>query len=85
MMAYEIKNMTGSLWPNDKKTKETHPDRRGSVKIDGVEYWVSGWSKNSNGKEWESLSFTRKEETQTQQKIENKPEASSVDDDTIPF
>ncbi len=84
-MAYEMKNMTGSLWPNDKKTKESHPDKRGSVKIDGVEYWVSSWDKNSNGKPWDSLSFTRKEDVQKQEKAESKPEAASTDDDTIPF
>lgn len=81
-MAYEVKDMNGSIFVNDKKTKENHPDRRGSCKIDGVEYWISGWLKDSNGKKWMSLSFTKKEE---QQGGQAKSEPAVSDDDSIPF
>lgn len=80
-MAYEVKDMTGSVFVNDKKTKENHPDRRGSCKIDGVEYWISGWLKDTNGKKWMSLAFTKKEEQQNSQSQSE----SSVPDDEIPF
>ena len=53
-MAYEAKDMNGSIFVNDKKTKDNQPDRRGSCKIDGVEYWISGWLKDTNGKKWMS-------------------------------
>lgn len=80
-MAYEVKDMTGSVFVNDKKTKENHPDRRGSCKIDGVEYWISGWLKDTNGKKWMSLAFTKKEDQQNSQSQSE----SSVPDDEIPF
>ena len=35
----------GALFPNDKKEKETHPDFRGSINVEGKEYWIKGWKK----------------------------------------
>lgn len=46
-MAYEMKNNSGSLFKNDKKETETHPDYKGSAKINGEEYWVSAWNNKS--------------------------------------
>lgn len=61
-MAYEAKNNTGSLFKNDKKEKDTHPDRNGQCMIDGKAYWVSGWIKQDrNGNPWMSLSFKAKD------------------------
>ena len=60
-MAYEQKDNSGSLFKNDKKEKDSHPNAKGSAKIDGVEYWVSAWTKkDKNGNPWQSLSFTPK-------------------------
>lgn len=62
-MAYEVKDNTGSMFPNDRKESANHPDAKGSAMIDGVEYWISGWNKKTqDGKSWRSLSFTRKEQ-----------------------
>lgn len=47
-MAFELKPNSGSLFKNDKKEKETHPDYKGSALINGVEYWVSGWKRKKN-------------------------------------
>ncbi len=44
-MAYEQKEGQGSLFPNDRKEKETHPDWKGEIKINGKLYWLSGWDK----------------------------------------
>ena len=66
-MAYEQKDNSGSIFRNDKKEKDTHPDGKGSAMIDGVEYWVSSWNKvGQNGTQFRSLSFQRKD-AQTQQ------------------
>jgi hypothetical protein len=35
----------GAIWKNDKKEKDTHPDWRGSINVEGVDYWLSGWSR----------------------------------------
>jgi len=56
-MAYEKKDNSGALFKNDKKEKDTHPDYRGDIKIDGVEYWLSAWIKPmKNGGKFMSLS-----------------------------
>jgi len=55
-MAFEIKDMSGSLFINNKKDKETQPDFTGSIKIEGKEYRLSGWRKQSkNGLDYTSL------------------------------
>jgi hypothetical protein len=40
---YDNRN-SGVLFTNTRKTSDKHPDVNGSIDIDGVEYWVSGWS-----------------------------------------
>ena len=62
-MAFEQKDNSGSLFKNDKREKDTHPHAKGSAKIDGVDYWVSAWTKTKDGGEkWQSLAFKRKDE-----------------------
>lgn len=62
-MAYEQKPNSGSLWPNDRKEKETHPDLAGTIEVNGVLYWINGWAKTStSGKDWISLSVRPKEQ-----------------------
>ena len=60
-MAFTPKDMTGSIWVNDKKEKDTHPDRSGSIMVAGVEYWLNGWlKKTKDGKPYLSLSVKPK-------------------------
>ena len=61
-MAYEHNENSGSLFPNDKREKDSQPNSTGSALIGGKEYWVSGWTKERNGKRWISLSFKAKDE-----------------------
>lgn len=61
-MAYEQKDNTGSLFKNDRREKDSHPHAKGSAMIDGVEYWVSAWTKEGQKGRWQSLSFQRKDE-----------------------
>lgn len=62
MSNYDNTN-TGALFINDRRQNENQPNAKGSVNIDGVEYWVSAWTKTSKaGQKFQSLSFTRKEQ-----------------------
>jgi hypothetical protein len=60
-MAYQQRDNSGSLWVNDKKTEDKHPDRTGSLMVNGEEYFIDGWLKEtSTGKRFLSLSVKRK-------------------------
>ncbi len=43
-MAYEQKNNSGSLFVNKFKEKETQPDYKGSLMVEGVLYDLAAWS-----------------------------------------
>lgn len=38
-------NNRGSIWGNDRKIKDLHPDFKGQALIDGKAYWVSAWKR----------------------------------------
>lgn len=92
-MSYEQKNNSGSIFNNDRKERDAHPDRTGSAMIDGVGYWVSGWIKQDrNGKQYLSLAFKPKDakaDERTAPKPQPAARRSSADmgrdDDQIPF
>lgn len=52
----------GALFVNDRRQSERHPDWRGQINVDGVDYWIDGWIKESRNGELISLSVRRKEE-----------------------
>ena len=68
-MAYDPKPNTGSLWPNDYKKQENHPDVKGDLHIDKVllenlinkskgslvKVAIAGWAKEIKGKKVLSL------------------------------
>lgn len=58
----EQRDDSGALFNNDRKAKDNHPDMTGTAMVNGVEYWVSGWIKESRGgQRYMSLAFTEKD------------------------
>lgn len=52
----------GSLFKNDRKEKDSQPDYNGTCQIEGVEYYMNAWVKESKaGKKYFSFSFKPKE------------------------
>jgi len=45
-MEYDNKN-SGMLSRNERKEKPNHPDFTGQINVAGVDYWLSGWSKEA--------------------------------------
>lgn len=82
-MAFEQKELSGSLFKNDKREKDTHPHATGSALIGGVEYWVSAWTKtDKNGNKWQSLAFKPKEK---QAQRGGSAVGKGVIEDDVPF
>jgi hypothetical protein len=82
-MSYEQKPNTGSLFKNDKRESDSHPHATGSAVIDGVAYWVSAWTKDKDGKKWQSLAFKPKDAKKAPEAARGV--AAQDPDDEIPF
>lgn len=58
---YDNRNR-GVLFKNDKQGNENWPDYRGNINVDGKEFWLDAWIKESqkDGKKFMSLSVKPK-------------------------
>lgn len=76
----------GALFRNDKKETANHPDYMGSVNVEGTDFRVSSWIKESkNGTKYMSLSVTRKDsQAPASNAPKPAPQAADLDSD-IPF
>lgn len=82
MAEYEQKDMTGSLFENDKAGNDARPDMRGSVTIDGTKYSLSAWHNESKaGKKYTSIKVSEWQDRPAQT---NGAAQKSLDDE-IPF
>ena len=61
MSDFKQRDMSGVLFKNDRKEKDSHPNAKGTALIDGVEYYISAWTKEGQKGKFQSLSFERKE------------------------
>lgn len=61
-MAYDQKDMSGVLFRNDRKEKDTHPDYTGNARIDGRDYWLSAWIKDGRNGKFMSLALKPKDD-----------------------
>lgn len=96
-MTFVPKPNTGSLWANDRKTAENHPDLRGEVVIDKqllidlmskgenpVKIALAGWNKTTaTGRDYVSL--VASEPFVPQKRIEQTKPPVATDDEDVPF
>ena len=75
----------GQIWLNDRKESDKHPDFKGDINVDGVEYWVSAWKRDPNGNpRAPSLRFSiQLKEPKAEAPQKEQPPADF--DDDIPF
>jgi hypothetical protein len=79
-MEYDNTNR-GILSKNQNKTADNHPEYSGSLNVDGTDYWLSAWIKESkkDGKKFFSLSVKPKDAPKSKPMPEEDP------NDLIPF
>lgn len=67
-MPYEQKPNTGSLFRNDRKESDSHPDYKGSALIDGLgDCWLDAWINTAkDGSKYMSLKIKPREARQMQ-------------------
>ena len=77
-MSFKQKPNNGALFKNTRKESDKGPDYRGDLNVEGTDYWIAAWLKESkDGKKYMSLAVTPKEGTVT---------AKQKDDDSdVPF
>lgn len=85
----------GSIWKNDRKETDSHPDFTGSINVEGVEYWLNGWRRapDANPKA-PAMKFTVRPKEQPQrgggagqraQAVRGQQQVDEFADDSIPF
>ena len=82
----EQKQNTGAIFKNDKKTSQNHPDYKGKINVEGKDFDVALWLKESaKGVKYFSVSISEPYvQTTPHVQPERTPTGDSVDDD-LPF
>lgn len=66
-MAYEQRDNSGTVFENDRKETDKHPDYTGKAMVGGVMYWASMWVKEKqDGTEFFSFSLKPMDDQQRQ-------------------
>jgi len=87
-MAYEMKEGSFSLFKNNRKEKDTHPDYAGSVMINGKEHYLNAWLKDGKNGKFFSGSIGKEKvpkDNFTPRGGDELPKSVDFDDDSVPF
>lgn len=89
-MAYDNTN-SGMLARNDRKERDNQPDFTGVINVEGVDYWLSGWTKVGGegtkmaGRKYFSLAVTRKDGQAASQPARQQRVEDTINSDDVPF
>lgn len=93
-MAYDNTN-SGIMYRNENRKTDKHPEFTGSINVNGVDYWLSGWVNEGKqggkmeGKKYFSIKINPKEQRSSSQGSAPVTRGSfssdSYGDDDIPF
>lgn len=83
-MERQARDNSGVLFKNDKKESEKHPDYKGSMIVNGTDYWLSAWIKEGKSGKFMGLALSPKDD---QPPAKSTPRPSKQDDldGDIPF
>ena len=69
---------TGIIGANGYKKQDTHPDVRGRINVEGIWYWVSGWTKKAGDNEFTSLALTIMTQEQVDEMMRKREEKAKA-------
>lgn len=50
---------TGAIFRNTQRTKDTHPNARGRINVEGKWFWLAAWTKTAgSGDKFQSVALT---------------------------
>ena len=72
-MEYNNENR-GALFKNERRDDEKFPHYKGSLNVEGVDFWISAWLKESkDGAKFMSLSIKAKDQKEAKQPTKRSP------------
>lgn len=80
-MEYDNTN-SGVLFKNKNKDSDKHPDYKGTIDVNGTEFWLSAWIKESKKGKFMSLAVQPKREQPPARSNDSEPAAEDSD---VPF
>lgn len=82
-MSFEHKENSGSLFKNDRRETENHPNYKGDGLINGKEVWISAWVKETKtGSKFMSISFQNKNDVNA---VSSSKPVVEFEDEDLPF
>jgi len=85
-MAYTPKEGSGSLFKNDRKTTDNHPDYNGTIMVNGKEHWLSAWVKEGQKGKFFSVSIGQEKKPKGFTEAgSNELPKHTIEDDSVPF
>ena len=84
-MAYDNTNRW-TLNKNARKEQDNHPDYKGAINVNGVDYWLDGWIKDGANGKFISGSIKAKDAQQGAANAQREQPVGFDDDDSdVPF